>query len=65
MSRNTLLVLVLSALVLAATALRLACGPLPLGHGGSTYVVAKLGPAVVVATVEMAASDARPAGGAD
>jgi hypothetical protein len=64
MSINTQIVSMMLVLTLAAAALRVATGPIvALKDGGSLYAMAKAGPVPgpLIAGVELAASDARPA----
>jgi hypothetical protein len=63
MSANSLITVVLVALVLAAAALRIAAGPIVQdGRGASLYALGKTGlePDPLLASVELASSDARP-----
>jgi hypothetical protein len=67
-SANVLTAVVLVALVLAAAALRIAAGPIVAhdivadGRGASLYALGKTGPEPdpLLASVELAASDAKP-----
>lgn len=64
MSINTQIVSMMLVLALAAGALRIATGPIvTLKDGETLYAMAKSGPAQdsLIAGVELAASDARPA----